>query len=90
MELNLELIQEGLKILAENHNAIDDMGLLPNAPTKTMGGAVFWNELAKYNGWCVQKNMITQHCRILDPENKRRAWGGEKASTDFFQRLLKN
>lgn len=50
MELNLELIQEGLKILAENHNAIDDMGLLPNVPTKTMGGAVFWNELAEYKG----------------------------------------
>ena len=48
---------------------------LPNVPFKTMGGKVFWNDLQEYNGWRLQKNMLTRHCRILDPNNIRRAWG---------------
>lgn len=50
---------------------------MPNIPMKTMGGKTFWNELAECKGWRLQKNMITQHCRILDPEGIRRAWGGD-------------
>lgn len=62
---------------------------LPNIPFPTMGGKVFWNELAECNGWRLQKNMITSHCRILDPDNVRRAWGGDDAMMDLFERINK-
>lgn len=48
---------------------------LPNIPFPTMGGEFFWNTLAEYNGWRMQQNMFTQHIRIIDPDNIRRAWG---------------
>lgn len=48
---------------------------LPNIPTKTMGGEVFWNTIAEYNGWRLQQNMVTHHARILDAGNVRIAWG---------------
>lgn len=34
-------------------------------------------------------NNITGHCRILDNNNIRRAWGGEKSIMDFFLKILK-
>ncbi len=48
---------------------------LPNIPFPTMGGQVFWDTLAEYKGWRLQQNEITKHCRILDANNVRRAWG---------------
>ena len=62
---------------------------MPNIPTVTMGGKIFWNELAECKGWRLQKNMITQHCRILDPQDIRRAWGGDDAMERLFQKLNK-
>ena len=62
---------------------------MPNIPMKTMGGKTFWNELAECKGWRLQKNMITQHCRILDPQDIRRAWGGDDAMERLFQKLNK-
>lgn len=48
---------------------------MPNIPMPTMGGEVFWNTLAEYNGWRLQQNMFTHHARILDNNNVRIAWG---------------
>lgn len=62
---------------------------MPNIPFPTMGGNVFWNELAECNGWRLQKNMFTQHCRILDPSDVRRAWGGDDAMERLFSKLNK-
>lgn len=38
---------------------------------KTLGGKVWWVEKAKQNGFVLQKNVITNHYRILDHENRR-------------------
>ena len=62
---------------------------MPNIPFPTMGGKVFWNELASCQGWRLQKNMFTGHCRILDPNDIRRAWGGEDAMLRLFERINK-
>ena len=52
---------------------------MPNIPLRTGGGKVWWKNLAEKNGWKLQKNIIWGTCRILDPGNVRRAWGGEEA-----------
>ncbi len=67
---------------------INDISM-PNIPFPTMGGKVFWNELAECDGWRLQKNMLTGHCRILNPDDIRVAWGGEDALMRLFQRLNK-
>jgi len=41
----------------------------------TMGGKVFWTNLAEQGGWKVQQNDFSSHCRILDPQDNRVAWG---------------
>lgn len=55
-----------------------------NADTGTMGGTTFWNNLDTYRGWKLQKNTWTGHCRILDPADVRRAWGGESKMRESF------
>lgn len=57
------------------NEVLDQEISLPNVPFPTMGGKVFWDTLAEYKGWKLQQNEITKHCRILDPNDVRRAWG---------------
>lgn len=61
---------------------------MPNLPTRTMGGAFFWNTLAERNGWKLQQNMLTQHARILDSSNRRIAWGGIQAMMRTMDRMV--
>lgn len=44
-----------------------------NADTRTMGGNVWWDELDSEQGWRLQKNSLSGHCRILDPDGVRKA-----------------
>ena len=61
---------------------------LPNIPLPTMGGKVFWKTLAEKDGWKVQKNMFTGHCRVLDPNDVRMAWGfSEEALLAELQKI---
>jgi hypothetical protein len=86
MPLDIDTIEEGLNLLSQGKN----LPLMPNIPLPTLGGLVFWNDLAEVNGWRVQQNIITGHCRVLDEDNIRRAWGGEEAIMDFFNKVVKN
>ncbi|MED1952327.1 hypothetical protein [Brevibacillus centrosporus] len=52
--------------------------LFPNLPTKTLGGSIFWDTLDRRNCWKLQKNIITEHYRILDTENVRQAWSNDE------------
>jgi hypothetical protein len=69
---------------------LEKMGAMPNVPTSTMGGHVFWTEIAFVSGWRLQKNSIFGNCRILDPNNIRRAWCGESAILQAFESLAKS
>jgi hypothetical protein len=62
--------------------------LLPNIPTKTLGGHVFWNTLNTKNGWKLQKNIFTDHYRVLDPDDVRWAWGLDEAEIRAAFRTL--
>lgn len=66
---------------------LEQMNSMPNLPTKTMGGAVFWTNVADINGWRLQRNLVFGNCRILDPNDVRRAWGGETAMLKAFENL---
>lgn len=66
---------------------LEKMGSMPNIPTSTMGGSVFWTDIACVAGWRLQGNWVFGNCRILDPNDIRRAWGGETAMLNAFQAL---
>ncbi len=92
--LTTPLVQSALIILASDPKAIgrlcDYFGQMPNIEMKTMGGLVWWEDLANVEGWRVQKNKLFGNCRILDPQDIRRAWGGEKAMVQAFEKLVES
>jgi hypothetical protein len=68
---------------------LEQMGSMPNLPTPTMGGPVFWTDVVNIGGWRLQRNWVFGNCRIIDPNNVRRAWGGETAMLKAFKALEK-
>jgi len=75
-------------IVSEGH--IDDLCRYSalNIPAATAGGKVWWNLLAQKNGWKLQQNKLTQHIRILNPEDIRKAWGQENVILDAIEKTF--
>lgn len=48
---------------------------LPNFKILTLGGKQFWADELFFHDWRIQRNSITNHCRLLDGKNVRQAWG---------------
>lgn len=80
-----------LALLAANPKLIgklvESLGDMPNIESPTLGGHFFWVTLAEVDGWKLQRNKLTKHCRILDPDDIRKAWGSENAMAKALQRL---
>ncbi|MGN0866915.1 MAG: alpha/beta fold hydrolase [Oligosphaeraceae bacterium] len=58
-----------------------------NLRIATLGGRFFWKDLEECQGWRLQQNLVTGHCRILNPENHRLAWGEETVMRRAFQKV---
>jgi pimeloyl-ACP methyl ester carboxylesterase len=56
-----------------------------NLPFATLGGKQFWGDLFIQRGWRIQENVLTGHCRLLDPDDVRRAWGSHEACRVSFE-----
>lgn len=57
-----------------------------NTPkVKTLGGNMFWNEIAKKGKFRVQQNVISQHFRILDDSDYR--WYSTFEEEDVMNRF---
>lgn len=46
-----------------------------NVEISTMGGKMFWDQLAEHKNWRLQENKLTKLKRVLDPNDCRFAWG---------------
>jgi len=46
-----------------------------NLELPTLGGKFLWADIYLLAGWRIQKNILSDHFRLLDDNNKRRAWG---------------
>lgn len=84
--MNRKTLVKALAAIALNPDIISKFSM-PNVNFPTMGGVLFWNDIANVNGWRMQQNTITQHIRILDPQDVRRAWGGMEAMERIFERI---
>jgi hypothetical protein len=58
---------------SENSEQVQD--LFPNLASPTMGGVQFWSDQLVFHQWRIQRNVWTNHYRLLDANNVRRAWG---------------
>lgn len=58
-----------------------------NVEMATMGGKMWWSDLACAAGWRVQRHVVFGNCRLLDPRNKRRACGNEEQMLAAFAAL---
>ncbi len=76
---NPRLIEELCTILREN---------IPNWERQTPGGKIWWNNLAEYNGWRLQQSKLTGHCRILNPNDYRKAWGSKTSMRKAINKIL--
>jgi hypothetical protein len=62
---------------------------MPNTKFPTLGGHVFWTDLVCVNGWHLQRNNVFGNCRILDPDDIRKAWGGQDAmAVQIFEQVV--
>ena len=80
----LEAFSLGAEVSDDLMKIIESESSLPNIPFPTMGGLVFWRNIAEFNGGKFQQNMITQHARILDSNDVRIAWG----TVDEMSRIM--
>lgn len=60
----------------------------PKEGTTVLNERVFWNVIQDYQGWELQQHIITGHARIVDPQDKRRAFGPFLKMKDFFFLLI--
>lgn len=44
-------------------------------PTPTLGGKQLWADVWFFHQYRIQRNVLTGHHRLLDPNNRRLAWG---------------
>ncbi len=58
-----------------------------NIAMPTGGGKQFWTDRFIHHQWRIQQNIYTGHCRLLDDNDVRRAWGEYDACRQAFERL---
>jgi len=55
---------------------------LPNLAFVTFGGEQVWSDEVVYGPWRIQRNLLSGHCRLLDADDVRRAWGTSEQCRD--------
>ena len=58
-----------------------------NFEWKVMDKGVWWIVLDSWSGWKLERNRVTGHCRILNPDKRRVAWGNEAEMRESFAKI---
>ena len=61
----------------------------PGFDGHVMDAEIWWTVLESFDGWKLEKNKVTGHCRIIDPEKLRKAWGRESEMRMAFEKVKK-
>jgi pimeloyl-ACP methyl ester carboxylesterase len=59
-----------------------------NFEWKVMDAGVWWNVLDEKAGWKLERNIVTGHCRIINPEKIRVAWGDYSRMKMAFNKVV--
>ena len=60
---------------------------LPTVEGEVMDSGFWWDTLAETNGWKLQRNKVTGHGRIINPQKVRKAWGTVEDMTLSFEKV---
>lgn len=60
-----------------------------NFTVPTLGGKFIWSDIFLHAGWRIQKNVLTGHCRLLDDQDFRQAWGTYEFCQEEFLKFKK-
>lgn len=74
-------LERRVSLLLDRHGA----GLV-NARLPTLGGTQLWADVFWHAGWRIQEHAWTGHGRLLDPRDRRVAWGDLAACRAAFER----
>ncbi|WP_421783155.1 esterase/lipase family protein [Kiloniella litopenaei] len=66
-------LRQGMEFATENLRT--GSGAPLNIQMPTLGGKQFWRDEFIYASWRIQFNLYSGHFRLLDPNDKRQAWG---------------
>ena len=69
------------------HDPAREVVKRPNLTLPTLGGTQFWADWRWRAGWRIQENVLTGHFRLLDPRDRRQAWGSWQACLQEFEQL---
>jgi pimeloyl-ACP methyl ester carboxylesterase len=58
-----------------------------NFEWKVMDAGVWWDILDEKDGWKLERNIVTGHCRILNPGKVRVAWGEREKMGKAFKKV---
>lgn len=84
-----EIISELPEAASGLNNILNEKIKCPNIPVKVLDADMkIWETLQECNGWRLQQNQISRSCRILDPDDARRAWGTKNGMKEAFEELL--
>ena len=59
----------------------------PGVEGHVMDSEIWWTVLDSSHGWKLEKNKVTGHCRIIDPDKLRTAWGRESEMRTAFEKV---
>ena len=59
----------------------------PGVEGHVMDSELWWTVLDSFGGWKLEKNKATGHCRIIDPDKLRKAWGRESKMRTAFEKV---
>ncbi len=59
----------------------------PTVEMSVIDAGVWWEVVAEAKGWKLERNKITGHARILDPQKVRKAWGPLPELTKSFEKV---
>ena len=77
-----------LLTLAGNVHSDDSViSKIASYPMPTMGGKQFWADESFFHKWRIQRNVFTGHCRLLDENDKRHAWGSLNECREVLEQI---
>ena len=59
----------------------------PGVEGHVMDSEIWWTVRDSSGGWKLEKNKVTGHCRIIDPDKLRKAWGRESEMRSAFEKV---
>ncbi|MHA2067064.1 MAG: esterase/lipase family protein [Candidatus Thorarchaeota archaeon] len=63
------------------------MNIIQELTAPTMGGPQLWADEFLYAGYCIQRNTVTKHYRLLNPSNVRQCFGTFEECLEVFNQI---